>query len=676
MIFHSKEKSMKSSRFNNTSKNLQILRLFLIISLSINSIRTEPEKEDLNNRPQSTVNASNSGVVQLTPENMQEEISRVDFGFVMFTSDDKHSRAIETYYHETSDKLRTTLTDNKKDITERQMLNRKNLQNLGFFLVDTKKYPEYIEKYAITSFPHFIWFNNPKDHYQIYKGETERPSFFFNFALKQIEYKIEETSLENLLKFPEEKELNGENLILFIGNDKGKNNFYFTHLMQCAFNNDIVNLYKSNDEKIRTHFGIKFKNDVNNFDAILFRIRNKKIDLNQYERLNISGFDFMQLDRVGKNALSNQNYSKNFDLAKARPIKKINEMMQLYFHHPVTVFSHKKEKLLMSGLPTLTLVHDYAIESNEYKDMLLIFSEISRRYRKELFFMISTRYSKLTQLYAESFSLQKQNFPALCLTATQSTNEDQQRIDKFRAINAGEVYTLEKITNFIEDWKNMKIPVYHPSEEVPEEIKDEDGIYKFVADNFSKVFNNNKKFILMNLCSDRLEVCEKFRERLIRISHKLKNSDRIIIGEFNPYLNEIEEMFEVRYVPSLFLIPDRGDRFKDMKRYTGTLTTRDIMKWVIEETNLNDFEENKLPLEETLMMEEDLTDLKLLDLENKSASRAIYSKLMDPVQRELWKFPLIEDIELEQNYYEDFYAKYFNPKVVKELSGNNKNDEL
>ena len=35
------------------------------------------------------------------------------------------------------------------------------------------------------------------------------------------------------------------------------------------------------------------------------------------------------------------------------------------------------------------------------------------------------------------------------------------------------------------------------------------------------------------------------------------------------------------------------------------------------------------------------------------------NKLMDPVQKELWKFPTKEDIELENNFYEDFYMRFF-----------------
>jgi len=373
----------------------------------------------------------------------------------------------------------------------------------------------------------------------------------------------------------------------------------------------------------------------------------------------------MQLDQLSKNSnvLSGENYSKNFDLSKAKPIRKINELIEIYSHHPVTEFSHKKEELIKRGIPTITLIHDYDLESKEYFYTLKIFSEISLRYRKELFFMISSKYSKITQLFAESFSLQKDEFPALCLTSNLSANKEQSKIDKYRLVsdkNKNEILTKEKIINFIEDWKNMNLPIFFPSEEIPNEIKDEDHIYKFVANNLKKLLKKNEnKFILLNICSDRLEICEKFRERLRRISHKLQKNDRVIVGEFNPYLNDIEDHFDARYIPSIFLIPDRGDRLKDAKYYTGRLNTKDIVQWVIEQSDFRNFEENKLPLEDTLIMEEDLVDLKAIDLENKSISRQIYNKLMDPVQKELWKFPTKEDIELENNFYEDFYMRFF-----------------
>jgi hypothetical protein len=359
------------------------------------------------------------------------------------------------------------------------------------------------------------------------------------------------------------------------------------------------------------------------------------------------------------------------------------------------------------GIPTITFVHDYDIESKEYADVLKYLTEISMKYRRDLLFMISSKYSKITQLFAEVFSLDKKYFPAVCLTSILKTSVGDQKIDKYRLVsnldpysnlkskreleyqreleakskksksysddNKSDVITKEKIIEFIEDWKNMNLPVFHPSEETPKEPKDEYNIYKFVANNFKRNLKNNEnKFILLTICSNRLEICEKFRERLIRISHKLKKTDKIIVGEFNPYLNEIDGEFEAKNIPSVFLLPDRGERIKDAKRYEGRLNTRDIVNWAIEQCDLKNYEENKLPLQETLFLEEDLNDLKALDMENKSISRMVYTKIMDPVQKELWEFPEKEEIKLESDFYEDFYMRFFNPELPKEKRLENK----
>ena len=715
------------------SKNkVLILTITIILSISIIHIKSDDE---IMQRPQK-VDASKSGVITLTSENLDFEISKYEYGFVLFTSDDcQQSQAVEPMYHETCNKFNLVLNENEeeelkkgdarineesdsekkkrlKDNIERvskyKKKLKKNLNNMGFYIINGKKSPELMEKYNINRTPHIIWFNRVMDHYRIYSGDTELPKYFFEFALKQAEYKIEEITLKDLLKFPEEKELEGQNLILFVGNEKGKNNFYYSHLMQVAFNNDIVNLYKSNDEEIKKYFKIIFKNDINNFDAIIFKIRNKKIDLNQFERLNLSSFDFMQLNHMtnNSNALSGA-YSKSFDLNKATNLKKIRNLIKIFSHHPVSEFHREKEELIQMGIPTITFVHDYDFESKEYADVLKYLTEISMKYRRDLLFMISSKYSKITQLFAEVFSLDKKYFPAVCLTSILKTSVGDQKIDKYRLVsnldpysnlkskreleyqreleakskksksysddNKSDVITKEKIIEFIEDWKNMNLPVFHPSEETPKEPKDEYNIYKFVANNFKRNLKNNEnKFILLTICSNRLEICEKFRERLIRISHKLKKTDKIIVGEFNPYLNEIDGEFEAKNIPSVFLLPDRGERIKDAKRYEGRLNTRDIVNWAIEQCDLKNYEENKLPLQETLFLEEDLNDLKALDMENKSISRMVYTKIMDPVQKELWEFPEKEEIKLESDFYEDFYMRFFNPELPKEKRLENK----
>lgn len=625
-----------------------ILFLFIYIVIAIHSIKCQ------------------ENVIELNNENFEKEIIKTKYGFILFYSTDcRYCKAIYPIYSETATE-HSNIINKTGDLTDHEKQIKNKLENLGFFKINTTNNLDILTKYKITSIPTIIWYNNDQDHYIIYDSETEMPSYFFNFAKKHSGFDVKEINMENLIELASSSELDGQNILLFIGDIKDKAYFY-KNIVNTAWNLGFNNLYYSNDDNIKLLFKLSLSPEK--FDVLIFKIHNKKISFEDFESINITKEDFadeLHLSHDGEDNLGNksmQKYNPNFDLLKVHPIKKIERLLKLFSFPVINRFSHENEKIISTGNPTLVLVHDYEIDSQEYRQIMKSYFRIALKYRREIYFMLSSKYTKLTKVFTEAFRLYKEDFPALCLTS--ESTEKNIEIDKYRKVNKGTPISEENIIEFIEDWKNKRLKKYISSEDIPEKPFDEHNIYKLVADNFDSIINRTEKFILLSLCSDKLDVCTKFRERLNRISLKLKNAEKIMIAEFNPYLNEIE-IFEIRYLPTLVLLPMHGDKLSDPKIYQGRLSTLDIVNWLKENTML-ELDEVNLPIENILMKEEDLFEIKPLDLEQKAIARKVYEKMSDPVQRQLWVFPNKEEADLEQAVIDKFLKIFFKTGLKDEL---------
>ncbi len=612
----------------------------------------------------SVIKSDEKFITDLTSSNIESEVLKSKYGFVMFTSSDcRHCQAVMPIYEETAQKFKAIMTkSDESTLSEQEKLLRSKLEGLSFYTLNSKKNPVLMTKFKVTGVPTIIWFNNVKDHYKVFDEDTEMSSYFFNFALRNIEFDVPEINMDGLLSLSHEREFEGKNVLIFVG-DIEKNMFAFKNLVNTAWNLGYKHLFKTNDERIKMTYKIDTRPEK--YDVLVFKTKDKKMHVEQFERMNLSDHDFINFDSNSiTNHLMSGRYNTNFDLSKAHPIKKIETLLTLFSQYPLNRFTYQNEKMITKGVPTLTLVHDYDIESAEYTELMNAFTRVAMRYRREIFFLLSTKYTKLTQVFTESFRLFRKDLPALCMTSV--SNEKQQTIDKYRKITREASFSERDIVEFIENWKSMKLEVFVTSEEVPEKPFDENNISKLVAANFKSKIEEQGKFILLTLCSDKLDICVKFRERLVRIANKLKNSDKIMIAEIDPYTNEVD-VFDIQYIPSIYLIPDRGDKLKNFTQYKGRFSTREIIRWLRENSDLGEFEENNLPIEDVLMKEEDLNELKPIDLEVKGMTRKVYEKMIDPVQKEMWIFPNKEEAKREEEVFEIFFYNFFKNNAKDEL---------
>jgi len=309
------------------------------------------------------------------------------------------------------------------------------------------------------------------------------------------------------------------------------------------------------------------------------------------------------------------------------------------------------KKLISMTIPTIILAHSYELNTPEYDKVLDTLSKVAKKYRREIFFMHGTDKSKFTQLFTESYRLYKKDFPALCMSST--TDESQESIEKYKKLFNGVMPTVEDLESFIDDWKSMSLSPYISSEEIPKIPVDENGIYKLVGDTFKSTIEAAGRDVVLLLCSDRLDVCTKFREIYIRIAKKLKNNDNILFTEVNPYANELE-FGNFDNLPGIILLPDRGDKFNNAVEFKGRLSTKEIIRFIREHTVHPILREDSLPVEEILHREEDMNEIKPMNLEQKGIARKIHEKMADPDQKELYKFPVKEESAKEQQYLENY----------------------
>jgi len=605
---------------------------------------------------------ADSSIVELNTANIDSEIGKSKFGFIMFYSNDcRHCQAVDPIYQETAREFKNKMSKTGDSLTEEERLFKSKLEGLSFFKLNSKMNPELMVKFKIEATPTIVWFNTEKDHYKIYDSETEMPSYFFEFAMKNVEFEVSEINIDGLISITSDREFEGRNVLIFVG-DISKNMYAFKNLVNSAWNMGYHNLFHTNDDRIRMTY--KIDSNPEKYDLLVFKIRDKKMHLEQFEKMGLSDHDFIKYDAENSSPAMTGKYNSGFDLSKAHSIKKIDTLLKLYNHYPVNRFTHENEKMISMGVPTLTLVHDFDLDSSQYTETMNAFARVAVKYRREIFFMVATKYTKLTQVFTESFRIYKKDLPALCMTSI--SNEKQPTIDKFRKILKGTSFSDSEILDFIESWKSMSLSTFIASEDIPEKTSDENKINRLVANNFKSTIEEQGKYILLTLCSDRLDICVKFRERLVRIANKLKNADRIMIAEMNPYLNEVD-YFEIQYIPSIYLIPDRGDKLKNFIQYKGRLSTNQIIRWIKENANLGEFEEIPLPIEDVLMKEEELNEIKPIDLEVKGMSKRVYEKMIDPLQKELWVFPNKEEAKQEQEIFEIFFYNFFKNNTKEDL---------
>jgi hypothetical protein len=268
-------------------------------------------------------------------------------------------------------------------------------------------------------------------------------------------------------------------------------------------------------------------------------------------------------------------------------------------------------------------------------------------YRKEMFFMYGSSNTKFTQIFAESYRLNSKDMPVMCLASP----GESEMLEKYRRImnTKDRAPSVEEIILFIEDWKMFNLIPYTSSEEIPKNPIDENGIMKLVGDTFRKTVMTRGKDVIVLICSERLDACNKFRPIFTRVVKKLRSNEKLIFAEVNPYTNEIE-FVGYDLLPSIIVFQDKENKLQNYKEYKGKLFTREIIKF-IKENVVNTISKEETLLHEDLSSKEEIQqEIKTIDLEQKGVARKLYDTLTDPEQKVLFKSPDADVVKRERDF--------------------------
>jgi len=339
------------------------------------------------------IKPKSDNVIELDSMNIESEVIKSKFGLILFYSlDCRHCQAIEPIYDEAARDFKKIFSKDEEKLSEKEKILKSKLEGLNFFRINSKKNQDLMIKYKINSVPVILWYNLEKDHYRIYDSETELPSYFYKFAMKNLEFNVPELNIDSLITLTNEKKIKGKNVMLFVG-DINLNEYAYKNFINIAWNIGLKNLFHTNDHKIKSIFKID-DSSLDKFDVVVFKTKDRSFSLERFEKMNLSLYDFIEFDNSILSSLGK--YSSYFDLAKASPIKKIKNLLKLFKSDPINRFTHENEKIITTGIPTITLVHDYDIDSTEYTESLRIFTRVALKYRREIYFMLATKYTKIS----------------------------------------------------------------------------------------------------------------------------------------------------------------------------------------------------------------------------------------------------------------------------------------
>jgi thioredoxin-like negative regulator of GroEL len=551
-------------------------------------------------------------VIELDGNSIESSMKAHPMGFIKFYSPScPHCQTIEPVFEQSAQEVKT-----------------KGLE-VAFMRINGDEHPEIMNKFEVSDVPTILWFNNMRNQLVAYNGDTEMSSYFMTFIEQQLKFETPEITFNQWKDLTSGENFTGtKNVLILVGDvEKNKNDFF--KITNSAWNAEIKSIYVSNDSEFLTYYNLEKSKDTP-FGLLMFKVRNGRVSIDRFESIKLTNKD---LDKG--------------EFKESTLLVKLESLMRLYSKELVSIFDADHEKLILMAIPTFVFVHNYEFGTPQYDEMVSTLTGVALLYRREMFFMYGSANTKFTQIFAESYRLNSKDMPVMCIASP----GESEMLEKYRRVLniKDRAPTAEEIIMFIEDWKIFNLTPYTSSEEVPTNPTDENGIMKLVGDTFRKTVETRGKDVVVLVCSDRLEACNKFRPIFTRVAKKLKSNDKLMLAEVNPYTNEIE-FVGYDLMPSVIVFQDKENKMENFKEYKGKLFTRDIIKFIKENVVNAITKEETLPHEDVTSKEEIQHEVKTMDLEQKGVARKLYETLTDPEQKVLFKSPDAEVIKRERDF--------------------------
>lgn len=572
-------------------------------------------------------------VIELDSSSIDSLIKAHPMGFLKFYSPScPHCQTIEPVFEQSAQEVKT-----------------KGIE-VAFMRINGDEHPEIMNQFEISDIPTILWFNNLRNQLVAYNGDTEMSSYFMAFIEHQMKFQTPEITFSQWKDLTNGENFTGNNVLIIVG-DIEKNKEDFFRISNSAWNADIKSIYVSNDKEFLSFYNLEKSNDIP-FGLLTFKVRNGKVSIDRFESIKLT-----------KRDLDKGEYKERTLLIK------LENLMRLYSKEIVNIFDSENEKLILMAIPTFVFVHNYEFGTPQYDEMVSNLTATALLYRREIFFMYGSANTKFTQIFSESYRLNSKDMPVMCLASP----GESEMLEKYRRVMKvkDRAPSVEEIILFIEDWKMFNLTPYTSSDEIPTNPIDENGIMKLVGDTFRKTVMTRGKDVVVLICSDRLDACNKFRPIFTRVVKKLRSNEKVIFAEVNPYTNEIE-FVGYDLLPSIIVFQDKENKLQNFKEYKGKLFTREIIKFIKENVVHLISKEESLTHEDVTSKEEIQHEIKTMDLEQKGIARKLYDTLTDPEQKVLFKSPDADVIKKER----DFLTRKIDmtlQKVIK-IHGSDKED--
>ena len=579
-------------------------------------------------------------VIELSPKSLKEIIVDNEMGFIFFFSPESPycQSILQTY-----------------NILPQIIKNKQYTHTITISKLNIDKYEEIKNIYSIKDVPTILWFNNIHNYLTEYFGDTETTDNFVNFIDKQIEFssnyprEISYDDFYNSVSFKsitpktnKTDDLPNQNLILICEKNKEQFQKEFKIIINSAFNIGITKIFFSKDKKFDKDC------DTNMINVLIFKLNDK--GNKSYEKIEFAQTDFLP-----------KSNGFQFEPFTHYLSEKIEKIFEIYSLNRINLFTHKTEELISKGIPTLVIAHNFTSHTKEYETFINNLSYISDKYRKDISILIGSPKTKFTQLFVESFKINENNLPLLCLTAPSNNTIIKYRDEINKNISINEI--IIQIQTFIEKYIKGNLLPYISTEKIPDEVIDKYGVHHFVVSNYIEAMKEQKD-ILIYYCSPRLEICNNFVPRLQKLASRLQKSNNLIIGEINPYTNEINAV-DFNYLPGIVLFKDIDNQKKKPIEYKGRLIIKDIFNFLKDNVS-HDIIIDEIT-QETMIKDEMINELKRIDINNLGTWRKVYHKLNNPEQMKLYLIDNKEDIQQEEDYILKHLDKESNLITIEDL---------
>lgn len=151
---------------------------------------------------------------------------------------------------------------------------------------------------------------------------------------------------------------------------------------------------------------------------------------------------------------------------------------------------------------------------------------------------------------------------------------------------------MDKIKDFVNDFKSSKLSPFLKSEEIPAEAGE--GVKVVVGKNFKDVVLNDQDDVLMEFYAPWCGHCKKLAPIWDQVAADLKDVPNLVIAKMDSTANEVENV-EVQGYPTLKFYP-KGSKGSPID-YDGGRETEDIKNWLKEKSaSYKKYSENKAEL--------------------------------------------------------------------------------